>query len=230
MTIGDQVMVYLALDAAAGTPAQAAIAAQPFVRAAPLAWLGFADQLGGAEVPALDCLCADAGALVVEALAGELARRWRAVELSKRAIAAPDVLIALGAAQDAVLGGFMAACDRHGRRDLAGFVIDAAAPLLARGIAPVPARLHATATLANRAAARLAAGALLRGVSRWAAWDQAHRGVRFLDDDYPATQLLLARFEAIQAAGAARAAAWLAELAALTPTTVAPSAATVDGP
>jgi hypothetical protein len=230
MTVGDQVMVYLALDAATGTPAQAAIAAQPLVRAAPLAWLGFADLFGTAPVPSLDGLCAGAGALVVEALAGELARRWRAVELSKRAIAVPEVLIAIGAAQDAVLGGFMAACDRHGRRDLAVFVIDAAAPLVARGIAPVPARLQATATLARRAAARVAAGALLRGVTRWAVWDQAHRGVRFLDDDYAATQLLLARFEAIQAAGAARAAAWLADLASLAPTTVAPSAATVDGP
>ncbi len=230
LTVGDQVMVYLALDAAAGTPMQAAIAAQPLARAAPLAWLGFADLFGAAPVPAFDGLCGGAGALVVEALAGELARRWRTVELTKRMIAAPEVLIALGAAQDAVLGGFMAACERHQRRDLAGFVIDAAAPLLARGIAPVPARLQPAATLASRAAARVAAGALLRGVTRWAAWDQAHRGVRFLDDDYAATQLLLARFEAIQAVGAARAAAWLADLASLAPTTVAPSAATVDGP
>jgi hypothetical protein len=229
MTVGDQVMVYLALDAAAGTPAQAAIAAQPLVRAAPLAWLGFADLFGAAQVPALAGLCEGAGALVVEALTGELARRWRTVELTKRGITAPEALIALGAAQDAVLGGFMAACDRHGRRDLAGFVIDAAAPLLARGIAPVPARLQATSTLGSRAAARVAAGALLRGVTRWAVWDQAHRGVRFLDDDYPATQLLLARFEAIQAVGAARAAAWLADLASLAHTTVAPSTATVDG-
>lgn len=230
MTIGDQVMVYLALDAAAGTPAQAAIAAQPLVRAVPLARLGFAELFGTAPLPALDGLCEGTGALVVEALAGELARRWRTVELAKRAIAAPDALIAIGAAQDAVLGGFMAACDQLRRRDLAGFVIHAAAPLLARGIAPVPERLHTTATLSSRAAARVAAGALLRGVVRWAAWDQAHRGVRFLDDDYAATQLLLARFEAIQAAGAARAAAWLADLASLVPTTVAPSAARVDGP
>jgi transposase InsO family protein len=227
LTIGDQVMVYFALEAAAGTPAQAVIAAQPLVRAAPLAWLGFAELFGAAEPPGFDSLCHGTGAIVVESLTGALARRWRVVELGKRAIEAPAVLIALGAAQDAALAGFLAACDRLGRRDLAGFVIDAAAPLLQRGIVPMPARLDPAATLASRSAARLAAGALLRGVVMWGQWDQAHRGVRFIDDDYAAAQLLLARFEAIQATGAARAAAWLSELASLAPTTVPSSAATV---
>lgn len=230
LSVGDQVMVYFALEAATGTAAQAAIAAQPLVRAAPLAWLGFAELFGDRSRPELASLCHGAGAIVVEALTGELARRWRAVELTKRAIQAPNSLIALGAAQDAVLGGFLAACDQHRRRDLAAFVIDAAAPLLQRGIAPMPARLDPTATLASRSAARLAAGALLRGVMTWAQWDQAHRGVRFIDDDYTVAQRLLARFEAIQATGAARAAAWLADLAALAPTTAVPSAATVEQP
>jgi hypothetical protein len=232
LTIGDQVIAYLALDAAAGTPAQAAIAAQPLVRAAPLAWLGFARQLatspGSGAWPAFGALCVGAGAIVIEALTGELARRWREVELGKRAMTSPAELLALGAAQDATLSGFLAACDQHRRRDLAGFVIDAAAPLIAADIPPAPARLDPTATLAYRAEARVAAGALLRGVMTWAAWDQAHRGVRFIDDDYAAAQVLLARFEAIQAAGAGRAAAWLADLASLAPTTLPPSAATVD--
>ena len=226
LTIGDQVLIYLALDAAAD-PAQAAIAAQPLVRAAPLAWLGFADQLAGPP-PAFASLCAGAGAIVVEALAGELASRWRAVELRKRAMTDPRALIALGAAQDATLAGWLAACDAQRRRDLASFVIDAAAPLFAAQIVPAPALLDPTATLAQRAEARVAAGALLRGVLAWSAWDQAHRGVRFIDDDYAAAQVLLARFEPIQSAGAARAAAWLADLASLAPTTLPPSAATVE--
>ena len=229
LTVGDQVMIYLALDAATGTPAQAAIAALPVTRTAPLAWLGFADRLGAPPSLAFDSLCEGAGAIVIEALTGELAQRWRAVELSKRAITVPERLIALGAAQDATLQGFMAACDRHRRRDLAGFVIDAAAPLLQREIVPTPAQLDPGAPLARRAAARVAAGALLRAVTVWGAWDQAHRGVRFIDDDYPAAQLLLARFEAIQASGAGRAAGWLAELASLAPT-AAGSTATVDPP
>jgi hypothetical protein len=75
----------------------------------------------------------------------------------------------------------------------------------------------------------VAAGSLLRAVATWAAWDEAHRGVRFIDDDYPAVQLLLARFEAIGSSGAARAAGGLAGLAALA-SPAEPSAARVDPP
>jgi len=218
LTVGDQVMIYLALDAASGTQSAVTLAAQPLVRAAPLAWLGFAELLGAAlppGPPSFDALCAGAGAIVVESLTGHLAQRWREVELGKRALTAPEALVALGAAQDATLHGFLAACDRHRRRDLAGFVVDAAAPLLAREIAPTPAMLDPTTPLSRRLAARVAAGALLRGVMTWAEWDGSHRGVRFIDDDYAIAQLLLARFEPIGATGAARAAGWLTELAAL---------------
>jgi len=222
LTVGDQAMIYLALDAARGMPAQTMLAAQPLVRAAPLAWLGFADRLGATSAlpsapPQFDSLCGGAGAIVVESLTADLARRWRDAELSKRACTAPEVLVAVGAAQDATLQGFLAACDRRRRRDLASFVIDAAAPLLAREIAPTPGELDPTAPLSRRMAARVAAGALLRAVMTWAEWDASHRGVRFIDDDYDVAQLLLARFEAIGSAGAACAAGWLNELAALAP-------------
>lgn len=233
LTVGDQVMIYLALEATEGTPAQARLARHVSVRGAPLAWLGFCDVLArtGALPPVLrfDGLCRGGGARVVEALTPRIAARWRATELAKRGAGDPEALIALGAAQDAVLGDFLAACDASDRM-LAAFVIDAAAPLLARELDPAPQQLATTSTLASRSAARLAAGALLRAVGRWAAWDEAHRGVRFLDDEYAATQRLLARFEAIGAIGAARAATWLAALAALAPTTSPASAATVEAP
>jgi hypothetical protein len=219
-TLGDHVIIYLALAATAGTPAHARIAAHPGVRAAPLAWLGFAGELGRAGAPpavSFAELVTGAGAIVVESLADDLARRWRAAELAKRTVSDPRQLIALGSAQRHVLDAWLAACDRHARRDLAGFVIDAAAPLLARGLAPAPAALDPTTPLAVRGEARRAAGGLLHAVARWAAWDAEHRGVRFLDDDYREAQRLLARFEPIGAAGSTRAQAWLADLAALAP-------------
>jgi hypothetical protein len=221
LEIGDQLLVYLALDAARTTPALRAIAAQPFVRAAPLAWLGHAHALArrGAEAPSFAPLTEGVGAIVVEALTGELAKRWYTVELGKRAMFEPEPLIELGAAQDQALEGFMASCDAARRRDLAAFVIDAAAPLLARNLSPAPAQLDPNTTLAVRAQARVAAGSLLRAVARWGEWDQLHRGVRFIDDDYASAQLLLERFETIGSSGLARAAHWLAELASLVPST-----------
>lgn len=233
-TVGDQIIGYLALEATAGTPMQARIAAHWPVRHMALTWLAFPEAMS-AEVPpelaaqtsgndadaqaavlaGMAGLTTGAGAVVVEALAGDLARRWRAIELMKRQITDPRALVALGSAQDTMLGAFMAACDQANRRELAAFVIDAVEPLLTRGLSPAPIALDVSTTLAIRAQARLAAGALLRSVVRWAAWDESHRGVRFMDDEYAASQLLLARFEPIGAAGTAQAATWLSDLAAL---------------
>jgi hypothetical protein len=227
LALGDQVAIYLALAFADGTPAQLAIARQPFAREAPLAWLGFANLMTGTPDVAFDQLASGAGAIVVEALADELAGRWRTAELGKRALVSPDTAIELGAAQDATLERFMAACDRHRRRDLGGFLLDAAAPLIARGLQPTPAALDPDAPLSERVAARVAAGALLRAIARWGEWDRQHRGVRFIDDDYAIAQHLLARFERVGQVGADRAAAWLADLAALSP---APASTTIDSP
>lgn len=219
LALGDQVAIYLALAFAAGMPAQHAIARESMVRAAPLAWLGFAHVMTGEPDPAgFAELATGAGAIVVEALADELAARWRGVELYKRALTDPAELTALGVRQDATLRAFMAACAHARHRDLAGFVIDAAAPHVARRLLPVAATLDPDTSLSDRLAARVGAGALLRAVARWAEWDREHRGVRFMDDDYAAAQLLLARFEPIGPAGADRVAASLAELAALAPT------------
>ena len=213
LAMGDQVVIYLALDTLREPSAQRALASQPLVRAAPLAWLGFA-QLFDGRAPSFDELAHGAGAIVVEALASELAHRWELVELSKRGIVRPEDLGALGAVQDATLAGFMDACDRHHRRDLASFVLAAAAPMLARDLPPFPEALDKAVPLSVRAAVRPAAGALLRAIVRWGDWDREHRGVRFVDDDYAASQLLLARFEAIGTP--ARAITWLGELASLT--------------
>ena len=253
LTIGDQVVIYLALDAATGTAAQPVLARQPQVRAAPLAWLGFAHLLGdpvpqrslGSSTPGpapqrslgsstsgqpddrgFDSLTHGAGAIVIEALTRELARRWNEVELGKRAMTDPAQLVALGAAQDAVLQAFMIACDKRKRRDLATFVLDAAVPLLARNLSPAPIALDTTASLSARAGARLASGALLRAVAQWQRWNEEHRAIRFIDDEYPAAQLLLRRFEKIGRDGADQLAAWLSDLASLAPTV---ASATIEG-
>jgi hypothetical protein len=230
LTLGDEVMIYLALDAARMTPAARVVASQPFVHASALAWLGFAPLLGGnphgtrnnGKPPApasFDVLATGAGAIVVEALSEELAKRWHGSELPKRQIEDPNELIALGAAQDATLGRFMDACDKARRRDLARFILDAALPSITRNVPPAPASLDPKSPLSTRAQARTAAGSLLRAITRWYDWDQQHRGIRYIDDDYASAQLLLQHFERIGAPGVARVTGWLADLASLAPTT-----------
>jgi hypothetical protein len=216
VTLGDQVLVYFTLDAARDTPALRVIAQQPFVRNVALAWLGFSSELAGAAIPAFESLVTGAGPVVVEALAEELAKRWQAAELAKRSQLDPDALIALGEAQDRVLGSFMSACDSARRRDLAGFVLDAATPLIERNLSPAPMKLDPSSPLSTRAQARIAAGSLLRALVRWADWDMQHRAIRYIDDDYQLAQLMLARFEKIGTPGVGRVQAWLADLAALT--------------
>ncbi|MEO6771786.1 MAG: hypothetical protein ABI467_02040 [Kofleriaceae bacterium] len=231
-TIGDQVIAYLALEISRETPAQLEIARWAQVARAPLAWLGFAHLLPGdpPEPAAFDELVTGPGAVVIEALQLELAKRWRAVELTKRAMTDPDPLIAIGHGQEVTLTRFMDACTRAGRRDLAGFILDAMLPLLARDVAPFPDDLDRTRPLSVRMAARHAAGALLRGLATWCGWDREHRGVRFLDDDYEASQLLLSRFEQVARHGAdVLVATWLAQLSSLAPPASSGSA-TIEAP
>jgi hypothetical protein len=229
VSIGDQVVAYLALSVSTDTPAQLSIARFSKVADTPLAWLGFAQLLPG-EPPSTgdwDALVTGPGAIVIEALQVDLAKRWRTIELTKRTVTDPATLIALGDAQDKTLTAFMDACSRAARRDLAGFVIDAMLPLLGRQVGPFPTDLDRTKPLSARTAARKASGALLRGLDTWLLWDRQHRGIRFLDDDYEASQLLLTRFEKALRNGAdVLLPTWLAELASLAPT----SSATIDAP
>ncbi len=217
LSIGDEVAIYLALDLATDLPPQLVIARQPMVRRSALAWLGFAHLMAG-DPPDFTSIVTGTGAIVVDALAGELADRWRGAELYKRQLENPDELLAVGRAQSIALEKFMTACDAAQRRDLAGFVLDAARPLLERNIAPVAQLLDPQKPLSTRSQARLAAGALLRGVQTWSHWDDQHRGVRFIDDNYAVAQVLLGRFEPIGRPLSDRAAQMLSELASLIPT------------
>jgi hypothetical protein len=218
LELGDQLLVYFALDASRATPALRVIAAQPFVRSAPLAWLGFAPYMAGGPIPAFDSLTVGAGPILVEALSEEIARRWQAGEVAKRSMTDPTELVTIGTAQEAVLNGFLDACDNKNRRDLGGFVLDAVQPLIERNIIPAPGQLDPTAPLSVRANARSSAGALLRALVRWSDWDQQHRGVRFIDDNYASVQVLLGRFEKIGSHGVARVQGWLHDLTSLAPT------------
>lgn len=204
-TLGDELIMYFALELLASGGAAATLAEQPPVRGSRLCWLGFPDVLvrhappatGGLTGPAFAPYMKDAGAIVLEALQADLARRVLEIERSKRTIRRLDAMAALGATQTALFDAFMAACDTAKRRDLAGFLIEAGTKLLARPVPPTAwiETLELIGPLSERTAATRAAGSFLRALVRWKTWDDEHRGVRFIDDGYDASQLLLRRYE-----------------------------------
>jgi len=176
------------------------------LRQSPLCWIGFPTLLGHHQPPradeltdgALDALI-DAGGFVLEALQQDLCRRWIAVERAKADLTRPKEMIAVGASQQVVLERLAAALTRTGRQDLMGFMLEAAGWLLrhrpaaihwVRGIAQV-------GSLSQRQEAFRAAGAFLEALQIPARWVEQAQSVRFFDDEYETSQLLLTRWEQV---------------------------------
>jgi hypothetical protein len=204
LRLGDELVLYLALDLLAAGGIATRLAEQPAASASALAQLGFAElfaEVGAPSLPrASDAwrrICVGEGAILLEALEPDLARRWLEMERGKPGLCEPQAMIRLGTAQEAVLDGFLDAAEAVGRRDLAFFLLDAGRTLLSSGPEPSAwvSRLRGTSSLAERQAARHAAGALLRALSRWQGWNEAHRGVRFIHEGYEGAQMMLRRFE-----------------------------------
>lgn len=213
--LGDELLHYLAAEQileVGGRPRQEA-----FLRS-PLCQLGFADQLASdAELPRLDFApyVRGDGALILEALQSELARRWLAMEEGKGNIVELDAMVAVGRAQTQVLDGLFAAIEASGdpkrdgagaRRELAGFLAEAAVSLLARGrerLCPAPRwwtqSLDLRAPLAARQQAFTAAAAFLHGVARLGEWVAEAGVVAHFEADYEAAQLLLSSWHALHA-------------------------------
>lgn len=208
-TLADDVLHYLACEqlTRAGLDIH-----QPAFLNSPLCQLGFVEFLArdGDALPQLDfrTLAEGPGAIIVEALQSSFAARWIETEQRKGTIVMLEEMARIGRAQDQVLGAWFAALDRvepH-RRDLAGFLAEAARQLLARG----PERrcpdhrwwirsLSVQAPLAARQTAFAAAAAFLRGVGRLGVWLDEAGVVAHFDDDYEAAQLLLSSWQYLRA-------------------------------
>jgi len=220
-TLADDLLHYLAL----GQLVRAGLDfGQPAFTRSPLSQLGYADALGEVlagtgpdgepeRLPPVDFrpLTTGPGAIIMEALQPQLAERWLAMERRKGTIASLDQMLRIGRAQDQVLRLWFAAIDGAGqgqprRRDLAGFVAEAARELLARG----PERLcpdhrwwirslDARAPLSARQAAFTAAAAFLRGISRLGLWLDEAGVVAHFDEDYELAQLWLSSWQQLRA-------------------------------
>jgi hypothetical protein len=208
-TLADDVLHYLACEqlTRAGLDVH-----QPAFMRSPLCQLGFVEFLASddAPLPQVDFgpLTTGPGAIVVEALQSSLAARWVDTEQRKGTIVVLEDMTRIGSAQDQVLAAWLAALDRPDprRRDLAGFLAEAARQLLARG----PERrcpdyrwwirsLSIQAPLAARQSAFAAAAAFLRGLGRLGVWLDEAGVVAHFDDDYEAAQLLLSSWQYLRA-------------------------------
>ncbi|WP_164016886.1 hypothetical protein [Pyxidicoccus trucidator] len=208
-TVADELFLYLCCRLVAGTPCAKSVGAQALFRRSVLCWLGYPELLGTTPpkltAEAFAPLLAN-GAWLLEALQADLAHRWRRVEESKRFLFDPSDLVNLGATQEAVLSSFLDAVDSAGRRDLAGFLLEAGRPLLEQPASRWVEGLSLTTSLGVRATAARASGAFFRVLGRLTRWDAEHRAVRFFDDGYEAAQLLLSEWSPFGEAGFRRAA------------------------
>lgn len=222
LALGDQLLAYLACDLLVRVGCGGALGRERLFARSPLCWLGFPDRLApqlerAPTLPAFAPLVTGGGAVLLEALQADLARRWLEVERGKRGVRRIEAMRALGRAQEAVLAAFTDAAAAAGRRDLAGFLVSAARALLSR---PPSARslvegLETKATIRERSEAHRAAGAFLRGLSRLSGWLAEARATRFFDEGYASAQLLLAEWEFLAERGQGSADGILRQLEAL---------------
>jgi hypothetical protein len=212
-TWADELLAFLVCAWVDGRSLERDIGSQPGVRASTLAWLGCPRMLGSAPGPMglapdrMDALVGP-GEIVVAGLGDELARRAVAHERDTAKVRSPSELLRLGGARRATLELLLDALEKSGRWDLASFLVDAGAALLAGPEVDERARvpkLDRAASLGDRQEARRAAASLYRALRRLGRRHEAARSVRFLDEDYPAAQLLLARWEGLGSVGFARA-------------------------
>jgi hypothetical protein len=185
---------------------------QPAFLHSPLCQLAFCNYLTRTdELPTLDfrVLTSGDGAVVLEALQSELARRQLEIEQAKHNCVMLETMVRIGAAQTRVFDGLLRAVDLVDprRRDLAGFVAEAARNLLAKG----PERtcpdfrwwvesLDMRAPLAARQAAFSSAAAFLRTIGQLGRWLDEAGLVAHFEEDYESAQLLLRSWEYLRAA------------------------------
>jgi len=168
-----------------------------------LCWLAYPEdfsQVPAEVVPDFGPWVDGVGACIIEALQPELINRWIHVESGKERIEQPALMRALGGSQDRVLEAFLTAIEKANRRDLARFLLRAAAGLLGPHAHPgmwTGALQMGGQRLADRAATYQAATAMLRHMERLANWTRWGRACGYFDEGYDAAQLWLSDWEQV---------------------------------
>jgi hypothetical protein len=200
-SLGCELLLLAALAQAIDTPAERQLATQPAVRASPLCRLAFPVQLAlaGAPEPQGGLAFDPAQDFALEALQPALARWWRNGGRLMARLLMPADVVRCGTALARTLDQLFAWAEANDRRERCTFLLEAFAPLLhaKASAAEFVAQFDERLALRERHAARRSAAAVLHGIERLCAWDQAARTVRFIDDGYEAAQARVRAYESV---------------------------------
>jgi hypothetical protein len=202
---GDQFFFALALDALRAEPSIGELLAEKKAfRSNPLCWLMNASVFANRDEPNppdFSAWMTGERAAILECLQPLLANRWIRTERAKGQLADWRIMRRVGAAESAVLAGFLEACEKSRRRDLARFLLRVNGTILA------PENLTVgfwTAGLQGqgppRLAERLEIQRLALGVTRQMEtlerWTRQAQGVGYMDEEYAASQWWKSEWEA----------------------------------
>ncbi|MBX7102778.1 MAG: hypothetical protein K1X57_01765 [Gemmataceae bacterium] len=205
-TPADQLLVFLTYDAFRGSEAAVGWRTRPVFSTSPLCRLVWPDDFPSraAHPPAFAGWGQGLRASILEALQSKLAERWLYTQQALRLLGDADAIRSAAEAMDETLDGVLAEIG-PARRDLAGFLVDAATDFCQSGISleDVAGRVNNRGLrLTDRLKTVRAAAILPRALIRLGEWERQARAIGYLDDGYAAAQFYLARWEQAGAVGA----------------------------
>jgi hypothetical protein len=173
---------------------------EPFISNSLIA-LAMPDRFAAAgvrPVPDFDGWMTESPAVIIESLQSEWADWIERGTQRKASLLDPAKARSIGDCEDLVLGGFLAAAERHRRPDLCGFFLEAGNRLLTESssardwLGSVDVR---PLRLSERQQVYSSGAALPRAICQFARWHRASRSVAFFDEGYAESQCLKSMWE-----------------------------------
>jgi hypothetical protein len=204
LTPADELFFWLAFDACRADPELVAVLrTKAAFRTNPLCWVSFPGDIAEADElapPDFAAACTGLRAVILECLQPHLIGRWTRSERAKGQIGDWKRMRQLGRAEFAALRAFLEAAGRANRTDLARFVLKTNAALFQTDLTPVfwTGGLQGSGPprLADRLDTQRAALAVPRQMEVLAGWQQQALAVGYFDEEYQASQLWKADWEA----------------------------------
>jgi FtsH ternary system-associated peptide len=204
LTPADELFFWLALDAIRSDPDLLSVLRRKNAfRQNPLCWISFPGDMTDSDEPVAPDfapLFVGQRAVFLECLQSHLAHRWLRSEQMKGQIGDWKRMRRQGRAEFVALAGFLKAAGEAARLDLSRFVLKTNAAVFTADMTPVfwTGGLQGSGPprLADRLDTQRAALALPRQMDVLEGWQRRALGVGYFDDDYQASQLWKADWEA----------------------------------